>query len=433
MTQITRRNLIKTSAISAVAATGVACNATTTKTEDAKKVVIVGGGVGGATTAQYLKKMDASIDVTIIEVNDAYHTCFMSNEVIGGVRDISTIRFTYDNLKKKGVNVIFDTVTEINPEKQTVTTAGGKQLAYDRCVVAPGIDFKYDEIEGYSKEVSDTQIPHAWKAGPQTALLRKQLEEMKDGGTVVIAPPPNPFRCPPGPYERVSLIASYLKQNKPNSKIVVLDPKEKFSKFGLFIDGWKRHYGYGTDESLIKWVKKSEGGRVTAVDVATKTVTTEGAGSFKADVLNIIPPQKAGAIAFDTDLTGNLDWCEVDQKTFESKIHKNIHVIGDASIASPLPKSGYAANSEAKVCAAAIASAFNNVEMPAPSWTNTCYSIIAPKDGVSVAMVYAYENGKIVKVKGAGGLSGKYEPESRKREEMYAHSWFNNITTDIFG
>ncbi|GKT12623.1 MAG: sulfide dehydrogenase [flavocytochrome c] flavoprotein chain [Thiomicrorhabdus sp.] len=431
MTQISRRNLLKASAMTAAAVSTASCALTSTKSAS-KRVVIVGGGIGGATAAQYLIKMDSTIDVTIVEANADYHTCFMSNEVIGSVRPLESIHFNYDKLIAKGINVVVDEVTDIDAEKQVVTTKGGKTLPYNRCIVSPGVDFKYDDIEGYSKEVSDTSIPHAWKAGSQTAMLRDQLVAMKDGGTVVIVTPPNPFRCPPGPYERASLIASYLKQNKPNSKIIILDSKEKFSKFGLFIDGWKRHYGYESANSMITWVSKSKGGTVTKVDVATKTVTCE-AGEFTADVLNIIPAQQAGEIAFETGLTGNLDWCEVDHKTFESKIYKNIHVIGDSSIASPLPKSGYAANSEAKVCAAAIASLFNNVEMPEPSWVNTCYSIIAPRDGVSVAMVYAYKDGKIIKVKGSGGLTGKYDPELRRREELYAHSWFNNITADVFG
>lgn len=430
MTNISRRNLLKASAAGAV---GVAAASAMTSAQAAgKKVVIVGGGIGGATAAQYLKKMDSSIDVTIVEANKDYYTCFMSNEVINGSRDIESIHFTYEKIKAKGINVIFDQVTGIDAKGQTVKTAGGQSLAYDRCIVSPGVDFKYELIEGYSKEVAESSIPHAWKAGPQTEMLRKQLVEMKDGGTVVICPPDNPFRCPPGPYERISQIADYLKKNKPNSKIVVLDPKKKFSKFGLFMDGWKRHYGYGTDKSLITWINGENGGKITKVDVATKTVTA-GAGTFKADVLNIIPNQKAGKIAFDAGLVNDKGWCPIDQKTFESTIHKNIHVVGDSSVASPLPKSGYAANSEAKVCAAAVASLLNGVTMPEPSWVNTCYSVIAPGDGISVAMVYNYRDGKIHKVKGSGGLTGAYDAELRKREVLYAHSWFKNITADTFG
>jgi len=431
MFNISRRNLLKSSVAGAVA---VAMGGTAPLAfAGSKKVVIVGGGIGGATAAQYIKKMDSSIDVTIVEMNKDYYTCFMSNFVIGGTKDLDYIHFTYDALKAKGINVVFDTVTGIDAGAKKVKTAGGQSLAYDRCIVSPGVDFKYEMIEGYNAEVADSSIPHAWKAGPQTVELRKQLEAMKDGGTVVVCPPGNPFRCPPGPYERISQIAAYLQENKPNSKIVVLDPKEKFSKFGLFMDGWKRHYGYGTDKSMIKWVKKSEGGTVKSVDVATKTVTAE-AGTFKADVLNIIPNQKAGKIAFSAGLTNDKGWCPIDHKTFESTIHKGIHVVGDSAIASPLPKSGYAANSEAKVCASAVVSMLNGSEMVEPSWVNTCYSVIKPKeDGISVAMVYAYKGGKIVKVKGSGGLTGAYDPELRKREVLYAHSWFKNITADVFG
>jgi len=431
MTNISRRNLIKATAAGSVAASALGFSAQASAA--GKKVVIVGGGIGGATAAQYLKKMDASIDVTIVEYNEDYYTCFMSNEVIGGNRDIESIHFKYEKLKAKGINVVFDRVTGIDAKAQKVTTKGGQSIAYDRCIVSPGVDYKWEAIEGYNKDVAAKSVPHAWKAGPQTKLLRKQLEEMKDGGTVVISCPPNPFRCPPGPYERISQIAAYLKEHKPKSKIIALDPKNKFSKFGLFMDGWKRHYGYDTDASLITWINKDEGGTVVKVDAATKTVTTDSGDTFKADVLNIIPPQKAGKIAFDAGLTDG-DWCPIDHKTFESTIHKNIHVIGDSSVASPMPKSGYSANSQAKVCAAAVASLLNGTTMVEPSWVNTCYSVIAPKvDGISVAMVYKYEDGKIAKVKGSGGLTGAFDAELRKREVLYAHSWFENITADVFG
>jgi len=298
--------------------------------------------------------------------------------------------------------------------------------------VSPGIDFRWDTIEGYDAKVAE-KIPHAWKAGYQTVNLRKQLEAMKNGGTVIIAPPPNPFRCPPGPYERASLIAAYLKKHKPKSKIIILDPKDKFSKFGLFTEGWKRHYGYGTDNSMIEWVSGSKGGKIESVDAATMTVQAD-VEAFKGDVINIIPAQKAGKIAFEAGLTNDKGWCPIDGKTFESTKQKNIHVIGDSSVASPLPKSGYAANSEAKVCAAAVVALLNGDKAPQPSWVNTCYSIIHPGEGISVAMVYAYKDGKIVKVKGSGGLTpSKFDAEMRAREEQYAHSWFNNITADVFG
>lgn len=431
MSNFTRRNFLKVGggAVAAASALGLSNFAIAGAT---KKVVVVGGGIGGATAAKYIRMMDSSIEVTVIEANKEYFTCFMSNEVLGGVRSIDSIRFDYTGLGKHGVKVVHDWVTGIDAAKQTVSTKGGQTFSYDRCIVSPGVDFKWDAIEGYDAEVAE-KIPHAWKAGSQTVTLRKQLEAMNDGGTVIVAPPPNPFRCPPGPYERVSQIASYLKANKPKSKIIVLDPKDKFSKQGLFTDGWKRHYGYGTDNSMISWVNGAAGGAVEAVDAANMTVSA-AVEDIKGDVINIIPAQKAGKIAFAAGLTDDKGWCPVEGKTFESTVHKNIHVIGDSAIASPLPKSGYAANSEAKVCAAAVVALLNGGEAPQPSYVNTCYSVIAPGDGISVAMVYAYKDGKIIKVEGSGGLTpSEFDPEMRAREEQYAHSWFKNITADVFG
>ncbi len=431
MSQFTRRNFLKVTGAAAAAATAAGYS-TFAIGGARKKVVIVGGGIGGVTAAKYIKMMDKSIDVTLIEANKDYYTCFMSNEVLGGERSIDSIHFGYGGLAKHGVKVVHDWVTGIDAGKRVVKTKGGQSFGYDRCIVSPGIDFRWDTIEGYDAEVAE-KIPHAWKAGSQTVTLRKQLEAMKNGGTVIIAPPPNPFRCPPGPYERASLIAAYLKKHKPKSKIIILDPKDKFSKFGLFIEAWKRHYGYGTDNSMIEWVSGSKGGRIESVDPATMTVQAD-VEAFKGDVLNIIPAQKAGKIAFDAGLTNDKGWCPIDGKTFESTVHKKIHVIGDASVASPLPKSGYAANSEAKVCAAAVVALLNGDKAPQPSWVNTCYSIVHPGEGISVAMVYAYKDGKIVKVKGSGGLTpSKFDAEMRAREEQYAHSWFRNITADVFG
>jgi sulfide dehydrogenase [flavocytochrome c] flavoprotein subunit len=428
---LSRRNAIKTAVAGAagLAAMGMMPLASAAA---GKKVVIVGGGIGGATAAKYLRIYDKTIEVTLIEANPDYHTCFMSNEVITGFRKMSSIKFGYAGLKAHGVNVVHDLVTDIDAAGKTVKTKGGQSFAFDRCIVSPGVDFKYDAIEGHSEEAANTTCLHAWKAGPQTEALKKQLEDMSDGGTVVIVAPPDPFRCPPGPYERASLISAYLKDNKPNSKVVILDPKEAFSKQGLFMDGWKRYYGLGTEGGMLKWIGGKEGGKVTKVDTATKTVTY-GGGTIKADVLNIIPAQKAGKIAVTAGLADEKGWCPVNHKTFESTLKAGIHVIGDASVAAPMPKSGYAANSEAKVCAAAVFAALTGRDMAEPSWVNTCYSVIKPgSDAISVANVYALKDGKIVSVEGSGGVSGKFDPEMRKREELYAHSWFNNITTDVF-
>ena len=432
MSGISRRNFIQiTGGAAAVSTMGFSNILLAGKS--AGHVVIIGGGVGGATAARYIKRADPAVNVTIIEPNANYYTCFMSNEVISGERSLDSIKFGYKNLESMGVKIVQDYASNIDAKKKHVVTKKSGNIAYDRCIVSPGVDFKWETIGGYDAEVAANQIPHAWKAGPQTALLHKQLQAMKDGGTVIIAPPPNPFRCPPGPYERACQIAHYLKNNKPKSKILILDAKDKFSKQGLFMQGWKKHYGYGTDNSLIEWVKGAEGGIIEGVNAKTNTVIGS-VDEYKGDVINIIPAQKAGKIAFNAGLVNDKGWCPVNQQTFESTMHKDVYVIGDSSVASPLPKSGYSANSEAKVCAAAVVASLQGKPPGIPTLVNTCYSLITPDDGISVAMVYNFDGKKIQKVKGSGGLTPMDSSEAvRKREARYAHSWFNNITSDIFG
>ncbi|MCG6896472.1 MAG: FCSD flavin-binding domain-containing protein [Thiocapsa sp.] len=399
-----------------------------------QKVVIVGGGTGGATAAKYIKMADASIDVTIIEPNETYYTCYMSNEVIGGDRAFDTIKVGYDGLKARGINVVHDSATGIDPDKKVVKTAGGTELGYDRCIVAPGIELLYDKIEGYSAEAAQT-LPHAWKAGEQTTILRKQLEAMDDGGVVVIVGPPNPFRCPPGPYERASQIAHYLKAHKPKSKVIILDAKQAFSKQGLFVQGWERLYGYGTDDALIEW-RPGPDAAVVACDPASLSVETSFGDEIEADVINVIPPQRAGEIAQVAGLADDSGWCPVDVKTFESRIHEGIHVIGDACIATAMPKSGYAANSQGKVAAAAVVALLKGEEPGTPSYINTCYSIVGTDYGISVAGVYrlAEDGSAIAEVEGAGGLTPMDAPDwALAREVQYAHSWYANIVEDSFG
>jgi sulfide dehydrogenase [flavocytochrome c] flavoprotein subunit len=430
--KINRRKFIKSTgaltAAGAIGMPGLALGAT-------KKVVVIGGGTGGATAAKYLKRADSSIEVTLIEPNKTYYTCYLSNVyIIGDGKGLDAIGHGYDGLAKHGVKVVHDMVTAIDAGAKKITLKGGSTLDYDRCIVSPGIDFKWESTPGYD-EAASSKIAHAWKAGPQTAMLRKQLEAMKDGGVFLIAPPPNPFRCPPGPYERVSQVARYFKEHKPKSKIIILDPKPKFSKFGLFKQAWADLYGFGTDKSMIDWrgtPKGADDNVIKKVDVAGMSIET-GFGAEKGDVLNIIPAQKAGKIAFDAGLTKG-DWCPVNLRTFESAIHKDIYVIGDASIAKGMPKSGYAANSEAKVCAAAVAASLNGKDAPIPAYVNTCYSIAGPGYGFSVAAVYRLreDGGKIQKV--SGGLTAKDASATiRAREEIYAHSWYKNITSDIWG
>jgi sulfide dehydrogenase [flavocytochrome c] flavoprotein subunit len=428
--KISRRNFIKTAgAVSAVGALGTPFLAFGAS----KKVVVVGGGTGGATAAKYLRMADPSIEVTLIEANKDYYTCYMSNEVLSGDRSIDSIKFGYTGLAGHGVKVVHDMVTGIDAKAKKVTTKGGQSFAFDRCIVAPGIGFNFDAIEDYDEKVAET-ITHAWKAGPQTVTLRKQLEAMKDGGTVVIAAPGNPFRCPPGPYERASQICHYLKQHKPKSKVIVLDKKPKFSKQGLFKQAWTELYGFGSDNAMIEWHGAAEEAGVASVDAAGMSVTNDFGDTIKADVINVIPPQKAGHIAIAVGLTDDSGWCPIDLKTFESKIHAGIHVLGDASIATGMPKSGYAANSQAKVCAAAVAAMLGGHEVGTPSYVNTCYSIVGKEYGISVAAVYrlAEDGSKITAV--SSGLSPtEASAETRRREATYAHSWFQNITADIFG
>ena len=430
MTTLSRRKFIHLlGAAGSLGALGVTLGGCSGKPDAGPRVVVIGGGFGGATCARYLRRFNPSLQVTLVERDAYFITCPFSNAVLGGLQEMDSIRQSYDPLRTKhGVNVLQDTVTAIDPAGNRVTLQNAGPLEYDRLVVSPGIDFRWDDVEGLDAAGSDL-IPHAWKAGPQTITLRKQLEAMADGGVVIIAPPDNPFRCPPGPYERASLIANYLKTHKPRSKLLILDAKDKFSKQGLFEQGWNQLY-----PGMIEWVKGADGGRIYRVDAATRTLYPEVGDPVTADVINFIPPQKAGAIAHTAGLVNADGWCPVDQRTFASTLAPNIHVIGDASIAGKMPKSGFAANSQAKVCAAAIVSELGGTTMPDPSYINTCYSLVAPDYGISVAAVYRLQDGNIVKVEGSGGVSPMDVPdEFRRSEARYARGWYQSITQDAFG
>jgi sulfide dehydrogenase [flavocytochrome c] flavoprotein subunit len=427
MSQITRRNFVlSTGALGATSALGWPA---LVNGKAHGRVVVIGGGFGGASCARYIRRLSTNIEVTLVERDSKFVTCPFSNAVLGGLYDMDFITHDYSALQDDyGVNVVHDSAVAIDPDKQTVGLAGGSSLSYDRLVVSPGIALRWDAIEGYDKAASKV-MPHAWKAGEQTIILRKQLEAMPDGGVVIIAPPGNPFRCPPGPYERASLIAHYLKAHKPRSKILIYDAKPKFSKQPLFEQGWQALY-----PGMIEWISESEGGAIDAVDVKAMTVNPTFGDPQKGDVINLIPPQKAGAIAEAAGLTDDGGWCPVDQRTFESRIHKNVHVIGDASIATPMPKSGFAASSQGKVCATAIVAALTGQEMPDPSYVNTCYSLVGPDYGISVAAVYRLGEDGIAGVKGAGGVSPKDADEAfRAAESRYAVGWYQSITSDIWG
>jgi len=425
MSGITRRAFLQASG--AVAAASVLGLPTPSRGAESKaRVVVVGGGYGGTIVAKYIQMADPGIRVTLIEKDSSYVSCPLSNEVLSGERDLNSLTFGYQGLAKRGIKVVRDEVVGIDTEKRVVKGKGKGGYPYDKLVVSPGVGFRWDAIAGMSEAAAQT-IPHAWKAGPQTTLLQKQLKAMRNGGVCIIVAPPNPFRCPPGPYERAAQIALYLKHHKPKSKVLVLDAKDAFSKQGLFIEGWKRNYG-----DMIEWVPAAAGGAIEAIDPKTR-VLTGTVEEFKGDVVNLIPPQKAAALAELAGLTDASGWCPVDQQTFESTLHKDVYVIGDAAIAGTMPKSGYAANTQGKVCAAAIVAAVNGQPAPEPSYVNTCYSIIAPDYGISVAGVYQLKDGKIVDVPGAGGLSpANADARTRAIEVQFALGWFRNITADMF-
>jgi sulfide dehydrogenase [flavocytochrome c] flavoprotein chain len=430
MSQLTRRDFLKIAG--AVSAAGMLGHTLLARAAEERKgaarVVVVGGGFGGATCAKYLRRLDPGIAVTLVEPSMKFITCPFSNLVLGGLRGMDSITQNYDALRKKhGVNVMHDTVTAIDAAGKKLKFQSGKALSYDRLVVSPGIDFKWDAVEGYSEKAAQV-MPHAWKAGPQTLLLQKKLKAMKNGGTFILVSPPNPFRCPPGPYERASLVAHYFKQHKPRSKIIILDSKDAFSTQDLFQAGWDKLY-----PGMIEWVPGTKGGTVKSVTLKTMMVDTE-LDKHKADVVNFIPAQTGGKIAIVSGLANDQGWCPVDPRTFESTLHPGIHVIGDSSIAGALPKSGFAASSEAKMCAAAIVALFRGETPAENSFVNTCYSLLAPRYGISVAGVYRNTEKGITEVEGAGGASPKDAPDSfRVQEAKYAAGWYASITSDIWG
>jgi sulfide dehydrogenase [flavocytochrome c] flavoprotein chain len=391
------------------------------------RVVVVGGGFGGATAARFLRRADPRLDVALVEANPQFTACPFSNEVIAGLRDIAAQRFAYGAIVADGVRVIQGEATAVDPAARSVMLHDGTVLPYDRLILSPGIDVVWGALPGYDEAAAE-RMPHAWKAGEQTLLLRRQLEAMSDGGVVVISAPANPYRCPPGPYERASLIAYYLKTKKPRSKLVLLDAKDAFSKQKLFQTAWQQLY-----PGLLEWVSLSNGGKVTRVDPAGNTFETDF-DTHKADVGNVIPPQRAGRIAALAGVADRTGWCPIDPATFESRLQPGIHVIGDAAIAGAMPKSAFAANAQAKVCAYAVAQLLAGVTPAEPRLVNTCYSLVAPGYAISVAGVYRPVDGQLADIDGAGGISPIGAPATQRAQEAeYANAWFRTITGETFG
>ena len=395
--------------------------------QGAGRVVVVGGGFAGATCARAIKKLDPKLTVTLVEPNATFIACPFSNGVIAGLRELRQQQFGYDAVKRDGVSLAPTSATAVDASAKSVALADGSRLAYDRLVLAPGIDFNWSGLPGYTEAAAE-KMPHAWKAGPQTLLLRRQLEAMEDGGLVVMSAPANPFRCPPGPYERASLIAYYLKTKKPKSKLLLLDAKDAFSKQKLFQNAWTQLY-----PGLIEWVSLSQGGKVTSVDPEMLTFVTEFA-RHKAAVANVIPPQKAGAIAAQAGVANQSGWCPVEPVAFESTLQSGIHVLDDAAIMGGMPKSAFSANAQAKVCAAAVVAKLAGKEPVDPRLINTCYSLVAPDYGITVAGVYRPDKGQLADIAGAGGVSPlEADAAFRAQEAVYAEGWFRTITAETFG
>jgi NADPH-dependent 2,4-dienoyl-CoA reductase/sulfur reductase-like enzyme len=396
------------------------------KSQAKARVVVIGGGIGGATVAKYLAVSDGTIEVTLVEPKRSYITCFFSNLYLAGMRSLESLTHGYETLAQRyGINIVHDSASQIDPVAKTVGLKGGGKLSYDRLVLAPGIAFKFGAIEGYD-EAATQVMPHAWTAGPQTELLRRQLDSMEDGGVFLIVAPPNPFRCPPGPYERACLVAYYFKQFKPRAKILILDAKDSFFEQDLFQDAWTRLY-----PGMIEWLPAQFTGGITSVDIKSQSVRTEG-DTFKAAVVNFIPPQMAGELAQQVGLADQSGWCPIEPTTFESKLQPGIHVVGDATSAGEMPKSAFLANSQAKACAFAIAAALTGSDRFRSHLFNTCFTFLAGDDAVSDAIAFVPDGGKF-KISDMLISQVGEDAKTRRQAVQMANGWYAAFTHDVFG
>jgi sulfide dehydrogenase [flavocytochrome c] flavoprotein subunit len=396
------------------------------------RLLVIGGGFGGASAASFARRRFPWLDVTLVEPRQRFVTCPYGNLVLAGTRQIGDITHGYDGLRARGVTVIHDWATGIDAAARTVRLQGGQSLSYDRLILSPGIALRWGALEGYDEAAAEA-MPHAWVPGDgaQTLRLRRMLEAMPDGGVVGLSIPANPFRCPPGPYERISMIASYLKRAKPRSKILALDAKEAFSKQGLFQDAWNELY-----PGMIEWVPSNRDGKVVRVDAREGVLESEFGERHRVAVANVIPPQSAARIAIESGLADNSGWVPVNPTTFESRAAPGIHVVGDANIPGPMPKSGYVANSTAKQAVASAAALLRGEAPPQAVYYNTCYSHVGEEYGISIVGVFRpnAENTGIAEVPNSGGVSPRGNlPEQRRLEAAYADGWYSAITRDMFG
>jgi NADPH-dependent 2,4-dienoyl-CoA reductase/sulfur reductase-like enzyme len=389
------------------------------------RVVVIGGGAGGATAARYIAKdSDGEIDVILIEPTRTYYTCFFSNLYLGGFKEIDDLGHSYGGLAANGVNVVHDWAIGVDRDAKTVTLAGGATLGYDKLILSPGIDFVEGAVPGWDISAQNA-MPHAYKAGSQTELLKAQLAAMPEGGTFAMVAPPDPYRCPPGPYERVSMVAHFLKANNPTAKIIVADPKDKFSKMALFQEGWADHY-----TGMVDWIGSDFGGGNVSVDPAAMTLTIDGEET-SVDVCNVIPAMKAGRIAEIAGVTDG-NWAPVNAVDMSTKADPDVYVLGDSSQQGDMPKSGYSANSQAKVCANAVRGALTGSRGFPAKFSNTCWSLIDTNDGVKVGATYEATDEKIAKVDGFISDTGE-SAELRKATYEESEGWYAGITADMFG
>jgi len=395
--------------------------------QGAAKVVVVGGGFAGVACARAVVRLDASLQVTLVTGGKTYSACPFSNSVIAGLREPTQQEFSYDKVAAAGVRVVPEAATAVDPVGRTVTLAGGDKLPYDRLAIAPGVEMNWKAIAGYTETAAE-KMPHAWTGGAQTALLRRQLEAMPDGGLVVIAVPATPYRCPPAPYERASLIAHYLKASKPKSKVLILDAKDSYSKQHLFEEAWAALY-----PGLIEWVSLSKGGSVSSVDPGAFTVKTDFE-DYKAAVANIIPPQRAAAIAARAGVADRTGWCPIEPVGFESTLQPGIHVLGDAALMGAMPKAAHAAAEQGKVCAAAMVAGLRGHAPSAVQLDNVCYSLAGPAWGFVETNSYRPDNDQLLALPGVVKTSPLGSPASLREEEAHAdEAWFRTLTAGLFG
>ncbi len=447
----TRRQMLASSVMLGASLALPAWAQTAGKSAKGARILIIGGGVGGATAAKYLKLFDPTLQVTVVEKNRTYIRPYGSSEVLNQHTSMAELNVSYDVLASRyGIQFVFDAVTGFDPVARTVSTAGKLKLGYDRLIVSPGIELLYDAYAGYSEQVANTTVPSGWIPGAQTALLAKQLQGMRQGGTFVLAAPPNPYRCPPGPYERPALMAEWLSQHNPTAKVIIVDPKDSFVTDETMMLGWNRLYNFNLPEDYVKkmsplvevkhhatpgmlsWVRGKDGGRTLRIDAKKMTIETE-AEVIKADVINVIPPMRAGKIAATLGLTDKSGWCPVGRRDFASELHPHVHVIGDACVADAMPKSGFSANNQAKVVARAIIESLAGRPAPEPLMENTCYALAGKDYGLFVADVFKVVDGKIARING----KARYLPLNASAAQIklgarYQQAWLRTFTQDCF-